>query len=48
MNRVINVYVGTELKSRMDEHPEINWSEIAREAFEKTLREFYEYMYLPI
>jgi hypothetical protein len=33
----ITVAVDEELKDAMDEHPEINWSEVARQAFHEKL-----------
>lgn len=31
----VTVNVDDELKTQMEEHPEINWSEVARNAFEE-------------
>lgn len=33
----VTVNVDDDLKERMDEHPEINWSEVARGAFREKL-----------
>ncbi len=33
----LNVYVPDDLKAKVAEHPEINWSRIARAAFERAL-----------
>lgn len=34
---IMNVVAGRELRDRMDQHREVNWSAVAREAFERTL-----------
>lgn len=31
----VTVRVDEDLKAKMDRHPEINWSEVARQSFEK-------------
>lgn len=33
----VTVSVDDDLKARMDDHPEINWSQVARDAFEEKL-----------
>lgn len=33
----VTVSVDNDLKARMDDHPEINWSQVARDAFEEKL-----------
>lgn len=33
----VTVTVPDEFKERMEEHPEINWSQVAREAFEQKI-----------
>jgi len=33
----VTVNVDADLKDRMEEHPEINWSEVARSAFEEKI-----------
>jgi hypothetical protein len=33
----VTVNVDDDLKDRMEEHPEINWSEVARSAFEEKI-----------
>jgi len=35
----ITVSVNTDLKKRMEEHPEINWSEVARQAFQQKVND---------
>ena len=35
----VTVSVDTDLKQRMDEHPEINWSEVARQAFQQKVED---------
>lgn len=35
----VTVSVDEDLKQRMDEHPEINWSEVARQAFQEKLED---------
>jgi hypothetical protein len=35
----ITVSVNTDLKKRMEEHPEINWSEVARQAFQQKIND---------
>lgn len=35
----ITVNVTDDLKSRMESHPEINWSEVARNAFEEKVED---------
>jgi len=35
----ITVSVDDDLKQAMDRHPEINWSEVARQAFQEKLEE---------
>ena len=35
----VTVTVPDEFKDQMDEHPEINWSQVARDAFEQKLTE---------
>jgi len=35
----ITVSVDDSLKQKMDKHPEINWSEIARQAFQEKLED---------
>ena len=35
----VTVAVDEELKDAMDEHPEINWSEVARQAFSEKLED---------
>ena len=34
----ITVSIDESLKERMDDHPEINWSEVARQAFREKIR----------
>ncbi|MFC4986310.1 hypothetical protein [Saliphagus infecundisoli] len=36
----VTVNVDDELKERMESHPEINWSEVARNAFEEKVEDF--------
>ena len=33
----VTINVDADLKDRMEEHPEINWSEVARSAFEEKI-----------
>ncbi|MFB6100901.1 MAG: hypothetical protein ABEK16_06560 [Candidatus Nanohalobium sp.] len=33
----VTVSVGDELKRKMDEHPEMNWSEVARQAIKEKI-----------
>lgn len=35
----VTLSVPEEMKSEMDEHPEINWSEVARQSIERKLAE---------
>ena len=35
----VTVSVDDSLKDRMDEHPEINWSEVARQAIREKIRD---------
>ena len=35
----ITLSVPKEMKLRMDEHPEMNWSEVARHAFDQKLKD---------
>ena len=35
----VTVNVGENLKHRMEDHPEINWSEVARQSFQQKLSE---------
>lgn len=34
----VTVSIDESLKERMDDHPEINWSEVARQAFREKIR----------
>lgn len=36
----VTVNVDDELKEQMESHPEINWSEVARSAFEEKIEDF--------
>ncbi|MFC6766640.1 hypothetical protein [Natrinema soli] len=36
----VTVNVDDELKERMESHPEINWSEVARNAFKEKVEDF--------
>jgi pterin-4a-carbinolamine dehydratase len=35
----VTVSVGSDLKEKMDHHPEINWSEVARQAIEQKIED---------
>lgn len=35
----VTVSVGDDLKSKMDRHPEINWSEVARQAINEKIKD---------
>lgn len=35
----VTVSVDDDLKEKMSQHPEINWSEVARQAFQKKLKD---------
>ena len=35
----VTVSIGDELKQKMNDHPEINWSEVARQAIEEKIED---------
>ena len=37
MRAIMTISVDRELRKRIQEHPEVNWSEVAREAFNERL-----------